>query len=214
MTQQPKKNEVFGAISDLIILVLLVGGAAFGGYFYGTHQRMAPIKDVPPGTPGAIEVAATSTPAPATATAPAPAPATKETEPAKHEETKEAAAPGKDAKKGKTKYWLSSSGEDYIGYSITAKVNGTPVDSFYGAGKNLNISNLVKKGENKITFEAKALGDEYNKHEGDAAAALVLDVVSGPSITDDYAKSDVLATYKRTATENGDFTDTVTFTGK
>jgi hypothetical protein len=44
-------KTVLGAISDFIILALLIGGAGFAGYYVGINQRLAPIQLVPPGSP-------------------------------------------------------------------------------------------------------------------------------------------------------------------
>ncbi|HZT36100.1 MAG TPA: hypothetical protein VFA15_09275, partial [Nitrososphaera sp.] len=53
MTEK-KKNSVLGGILDLIILVLIVGGAGYFGYITGLNQRLAPVQLVPAGTLGAI----------------------------------------------------------------------------------------------------------------------------------------------------------------
>lgn len=212
MSQQPamqaakkKGQELVKAMLDLVILTLLLAGAGFGGYFWGLHERLAPIQEVPPGTANALSPAAVSA-APAAVT---PAPVKTTAEPKSADPT--AAAP---AKSGKTKYWITSSGEEYIGYSITAKVNGNAVDSFFGPGKNVDVTRYVKNGDNAITFEAKALGEQYNKHDGDATSILTLQLVKGPHVQDEFKSSDVLVTYKRNANESQDFNDTEHFSAK
>ena len=197
-------------MTDLLIIVLLITGAGFGGYFWGTHQQLAPVLKVAMGTPGALppplispvsatntaagdkKPAATSTPAEA-----APAPA----------------AESKPATQGKAKYWITSSGHDYIGYSITVKVNGTPVDSFFGPGKIVDVTSLVKPGDNTLECEAKQMGEQYNKHTGEAQYKLVLQLVSGEHISDSYPKSAILRTYERSAADTDDKTDTLHFAG-
>lgn len=194
-----KGQELVKALLDLVILALLLAGAGFGGYFWGLHERLAPIQEVPPGTANALQpsaVAATPAPAPKTVTEP-----TKAADPV-------ASAP---AKNSKTKYWISSSGVDYIGYSITAKVNGNAVDSFFGPGKNVDVTRYVKKGDNALTFEAKAMGDQYNQHDGDASSILTLQLVKGAHVQDEFKSADVLVTYRRNATEKEDFNDTEHF---
>ncbi|HEY9785827.1 MAG TPA: hypothetical protein V6D17_10530 [Candidatus Obscuribacterales bacterium] len=219
MTQKPMKGgEFVKAISDLIILTLMLGAAGFGGYFWGIHQRLAPIQLVPPGTVGAL-LPQQVTPSPATATAPSPA-----AEPAQAASSNDAKSskqaeddpPAESSRRkgGRVKYWVSSSGTSYIGYNITVKVNNEAVDSFFGPGKNVDVTDNVKRGDNTIEFEAKALEDGYNKHSGDRKAVLTLKLVSGPSVREDYKPSDVLVTYKRAATDSGDFDDTEHFTGE
>lgn len=195
MTQSAKKkgNEFLKAIGDLFIICLLLAAAGFGGYFYGIHQRLGPIQLVPPGTPGAQPAVA----------------ATSETT-SKASTEQKSAAPNK----LKRKYWVVSSGVDYIGSSVAVKVNDEQVDLFFGPGKTIDVSRLVKKGDNTITFESKTLGDGYNKHEGDATSLLTLNLVSGPSIREDYKKSDVLKTFNRSAVEADDDTQTEHFSGE
>jgi hypothetical protein len=216
------KVNVLGGISDFIILILLVGGAAFGGYYYGIHQQLAPIQNVPPGTPGAVTLAPT-TPAPAeTAVKPAAAVQSTQTEPAAEtpaektasEETTEKAKPAETKSSHPLKYWLASSGDDYTGYSITVTVNGNTVDNFFGPGKNVDVTRHVKKGDNTILFDAKAMGDQYNKHKGDADAKLTVKLVSGPQIQENFKSSDVLLSYTRNSAEDQDFSDTKHFAKK
>ncbi len=201
-----KGNGFLRAIGDLVILCLLLAGSGFGGYFWGTHQQLAPIQKVPPGTPGAI----------ASSTAPSIFP-TKTVESQSNSSKASDSAndqASSDKPKSKKKFWITSSGADYMGYSITVKVNDSVVDSFFGPGKLVDITRLVNAGDNEVVMEAKALGKEYNKHPGDAASALILKVVSGPSLTDNFKQSDVLLTYKRTAAEKDDFANTLHFSGE
>lgn len=217
MTGKPasKGPNILGALMDLIVLVLIVGAAGFGGYWYGTNQKMAPIQMVPPGTPGAqtinTSVPSTESKNPTVANNPP-----KETTPPKESQSttststaaetgtntavSETKSPAETAPK-KLKYWICSSGTEYIGSSITVEVNNTPIDSFYGPGKTVDITQRVKKGENTIAFEPKLLGPKYNKHKDDSKAQLILKVVSGPFVSENYSDSDVLATYERSATD-------------
>jgi hypothetical protein len=190
-----KENTMLKAMGDLVILSLLLAAAGFGGYFYGTHQQLAPIKKVAPGTPKATGSTELNPPKSSLAAV---------------SSSSETASP---ELRGKKKYWITSSGLDYIGSSITAKVNDTPVDNFFGPGKSVDITHLVKHGKNTLELDAKALGDEYNRHSGDAGAALTLQVVSGPRVTDDYKAADVVATFKRTAAQTGDANETLQFSG-
>lgn len=195
-----KGQEMVKALLDLVILALLLAGAGFGGYFWGLHERLAPIQEVPPGTANALQPSAVAA---------TPAPVKTVTEPTKTE-----SATSAPAKSGKTKYWITSSGEDYIGYSITVKVNDNPVDSFFGPGKNVDVSRYVNAGNNEISFEAKALGKEYDKHKSDPNAVLTVQLVKGPHVQDEFKSSDVLVTYKRNASEKEDFNDSENFTAK
>ncbi len=196
-----KGQELVKALLDLVILVLLLAGAGFGGYFWGLHERLAPIQEVPPGTANAIQ--------PSAVTEAPTAPVKTVTQPNRSD-----AATATPAKSSKMKYWISSSGEEYIGYSITAKVNGNAVDSFFGPGKNVDVTRYIKEGDNSVTFEAKALGDQYNKHDGDAKSILTLQLVKGPRVQEEFKSSDVVVTYKRNAAESEDFNDSEHFQAK
>lgn len=208
MTQKPslqgvkqKGNELVKAMLDLLILGLLLGAAGFGGYFWGIHERLAPIQDVPPGTEHALPPSAVSA-----------APVKTESKPA--EAKADDSATDKAAPKSKAKYWITSSGVDYTGYSITVKVNDTPVDNFFGPGKSVDVTRFVNQGDNEVNFEAKSLGEQYNKHKGDAASILTVQLVSGPHIQENFKSSDVVLSYKRNAAEMEDFNDTKHFTAK
>ena len=37
-------KTVLGALSDFLIICLMVGGAGFGGYYVGMNQRLAPVR--------------------------------------------------------------------------------------------------------------------------------------------------------------------------
>jgi hypothetical protein len=208
MTQKPtqstqsavktKAKELWRALVDLVVLAVLLVGTSFGGYYFGIHEKLAPVQNVPPGTAGAL-------PPPIE-----PKPAEK---PSQTSTAAKGSGGGQDTPNGKVKYWIASSGADYTGNSITVKVNDTPVDNFFGPGKIVDISRYVKSGDNTVVFDAKALGDGYNKHAGDAKARLVVQVVSGPSVRDDFKASDVLLSYSRDATQNADGSDSLHFTG-
>lgn len=232
------RPSIIGAFMDFLILVLVVGAAGGGGYYWGTQQRMAPVKSVAPGTPGALPAdslnpAATKSNSPDASKGGDPArTSVASSEPDKTDPPKDkdqdnskdraSSTSGKNAseekttsapKAGGTKYWICSSGTDYIGSSVTVSVNDTPVDSFFGPGKFIDLTKLVKKGDNEIKFEAKALGQGYNKHKGDSKAVLTLQLVSGPQITpDSFKKSDVICTFKRNAAETDDAEKTEEFT--
>jgi len=196
-------------LTDLLIIVLLITGAGFGGYFWGTHQQLAPVLKVALGTPGAL-------PPPLIAPVSATTAATGDKKPAAAPATQSEAATAADSKPaalGKAKYWITSSGSDYIGYSITVKVNGTPIDSFFGPGKIVDVTALVKPGDNTLECEAKQMGEQYNKHTGEAQYKLTLQLVSGEHISDSYPKSAILRTYERSAADTDDKTDTLHFTG-
>ncbi len=222
MTNKPKRLNILGALGDFTILVLLIAGAGFAGYYIGINQRLAPVQLVWPGTPGAVPMSQVfepqsgvkaTDPAHPTISSPAPASATTAPAPVHSRNSNPAAAPVSNVKH-KTKYWLSSSGVDYIGYSITVKVNDKPVDNFFGPGKTIDITRFVNKGENTVVFDSKAMGESYNQHTGDGKASLTVQLVSGPSIKEDYAQSSVLLSCKRNATETQDFSENLSFSAK
>jgi hypothetical protein len=233
-----KENTILKAFTDLVILALLLTGAGFGGYFWGVHQQLAPVLKVGVGWPGALpppispkdvgkkeggQTAATGNAGSTAAAAPADAAKTAGTgsktsgaassESASKSEESSAGETAKEAARGSKKYWITSSGIDYIGYAITVKVNGTPVDSFFGPGKTIDVSRLVKAGDNTLEFDAKEMGDQYNKHTGDASSKLILQLVSGAHVSDTFKKSDVLASFQRTAADTEDSDDTQHFSG-
>lgn len=197
-----KGQELVKAVLDLVILTLLLAGAGFGGYFWGLHERLAPIQEVPPGTANALPPSAASA-----------APIRTVTETKTASETTDKPAAATPSKGGKVKYWLASSGEDYIGYSIKATVNDNQIDSFFGGGKSVDITRYITSGDNVVNFEAKELGKDYNKHKGDAKSVLTVQVIKGPH-ADDFKPADVLVTYKRNAAEEEDFNDTEHFNAK
>lgn len=205
--EQIKGGTIVRAFIDLIILALLVCGAGFGGYWYGMHERLAPVHDVPPGTAAALPPSVVTPPSgtsTATSTSSGPSSATNPTStPAPVSST---------ARKGKRKYWVVSSGTDYTGYSIVVSVNGSAVDSFFGPGKSVDVTRFVKPGqENEVKFEEKALGEKYNKHPGDESAELKVRVVHGPQITEDFKPEDVLITVTRNASESESVDETKQF---
>lgn len=229
MTDKPKRLNILGALGDFTILVLLIAGAGFGGYYIGLNQRLAPVQYVWPGTPGAVPIDQILGPQAATATVgggdtkasaatPGATPAPSTATPAVAAKPATAAATAAQNAKRKTKFWLCSTGaDDYVGYSITAKINGVAVDNFFSAGKTIDISKHVKKGSNKLELECKNLGDDYNNHKDDqnaSKAVLTVQLVSGPSVRDDYPQSAVLFTVKRNASETQDFNEEKTFESK
>lgn len=208
-----KGGDIFRALIDLVILALLVCGSAFGGYWYGVHERLAPVQNVPPGTPGAVSSTDVTPAATGTATMPTPAAQTTPlTIPSAPATPQTSTTPAATTHHGTKKYWLASSGVDYMGYSVTVSVNDNPVDSFYGPGKTFDITRFVKPGENTVQFEAKPLGDQYNKHKDDGKSELKVQVVAGPKITDEFKSSDVVLSYVRRANESEEFNDSLKFT--
>ena len=190
-----KKSTVVGAVSDLLILALLVGGAGFGGYYLGIHEQMAPIELVPEGTENARPM------------------------PSKKSDVKlesKTVSPEKPAlpkhvveKQPDTnpKFWLSSSGNSYVGYSITVSVNGKPIDNFFGAGKLVEITNRLHAGDNEILFQGKQLGARFNIHQGDAKSVLTVCLVKGSVVSEDLKDDTVLFSSSCNGAETKDFSD-------
>lgn len=203
--EEIKGGTIVRAFIDLIILALLVCGAGLGGYWYGIHERLAPVHDVPPGTAAALPPSVVTPPS-STSTATGTG-----TTGSSNPHTSPTSVSGS-AKKGKRKYWVVSSGTDYTGYSIIVSVNGNPVDSFFGPGKSVDVTRFVKPGQaNEVKFEEKALGEKYNKHPGDESAELKVRVVHGPQVTEDFKPEDVLITVTRNASESESMEETKQF---
>jgi len=209
-------KTVLGAISDFIILALLIGGAGCAGYYVGINQRLAPIQLVPPGTPAAKTLAQLGLKGP------------EQKDPKEAKDPKAARDPSTSSSQGqadsqgkgedepaanaKLKYWLASGGADYCGYSITVKVNGTPVDAFFGPDKIIDVTKLVHNGDNTIAFEAKALGEQYNKHTGDPSYSVTVRLIKGPHVQETYSSKDMLMSYTRTAADTEDNNEVKHFT--
>ncbi|HEY9679890.1 MAG TPA: hypothetical protein V6C76_17940 [Drouetiella sp.] len=208
MTQKPSAkaqiakagNDVVKALADLVLLLLMLGAAGGAGYWFGTTQRMAPIQMVGPGTPGAM-------PAPNAVT---PTKAETKSE-ASHEERSDDVQVASAPKKHGKKYWVESSGSDYIGYSIKVNVNDQDVDNFFAPGKAVDVTRLLKAGQNSITFNAQVLDEKFNAHKGDASKKLVVKLITGPAVQEDYKPSDVVLTYQRNAGQSESDTQTFTF---
>ena len=111
----------------------------------------------------------------------------------------------------KQKFWIASTGHDYVGSSVTVVVNGHPIDNFFGPGKLIDVSKHVKKGLNELSFESKVLEDDYNQHLGESKYDLTLKLVTGPSVTEIFDPSSVLLSFKRTAADVEDSIDTMKF---
>lgn len=213
--EEIKGGTIVRAFIDLIIVGLLLCGAGFGGYWYGMHERLAPVHDVPPGTAAALPpsvVTPASGTATATGTSTGASTGTSTSTGASTAHTPPPTNTSSSEKKGKRKYWVVSSGIDYTGFQIVVNVNGNPVDSFFGPGKSVDVTRFVKPGqENEVTFEEKALGEKYNKHPGDESAELKVRLVHGPQITEDFKPEDVLITVTRNASESESLDETKQF---
>lgn len=186
-SEKPKKSGgAMDTFKGICILVLLLICAGAGGYFFGTYQKFAPIENVPPGTPGAISLGSGSS-----------------------SSTSQSSTPGVPSSL-KKKYWLQSSGHDHMGYAITVSVNGQLADKFFTPDKQKDITNMVHPGENTVTFEAKQLPEGMNEHKGQDYYHLTVSVKSGPDL---QASKDVdtLLNYSRTAADNKDYNDQLTF---
>ncbi|MBK9145202.1 MAG: hypothetical protein IPM23_22145 [Candidatus Melainabacteria bacterium] len=206
----PKKSDFVRAFLDLLILGLLLVAACFGGYWWGLHERLAPIETVAPGTPGAITQSQLAERQSSQTSRPGDASATESPSGEKKQQDMTSDKPSKSS----SKYWLVSSGTDYTGYSITVSVNGDQVDNFFGPGKIVDITSHVNSGDNTITFDAKQLGEQYNRHSGESKSILSVKLVSGSKISEDFKPSDVALSYSRNAAESKDFNDTMHFTAK
>jgi len=213
MTQKPKSaiasagSGIMRAIGDLLLLLLMLGASGGAGYWFGTIQRMAPVQLVGAGTPGAV---------PGTPNTVAPKsgggkPEEADEQPEETVTVTPTPAPSSTKKHGK-KFWIASSGSDYIGYSIKVTVNDQDVDNFFAPGKAVDITRLLKKGDNSITFNAQELEEKFNAHKGDDSKKLILNLVSGPVIQENYKPGDVVLSYQRNAAQTENDTQTMKFT--
>jgi hypothetical protein len=213
MTQKPKSaianagTGIARAIGDLLLLLLMLGASGGAGYWFGTIQRMAPVQMVGAGTPGAT----TSTPNTVAAKPGGKPEASEEEQPEETVTVSPTPAPSPAKKHGK-KYWIASSGSDYIGYSIKVAVNDQDVDNFFAPGKAVDITRLLKKGDNSITFNAQVLEEKFNAHKGDDSKKLILNLISGPTIQENYKPGDVVLSYQRNAAQTDNDTQSMKFT--
>lgn len=181
----PKGSSAGGGAMDsfkgFLIMLLLLVLAGSGGYFFGTYQKFAPVRNVAPGTPGAVE----SMSGPATVQIGSPS-------------------------NLKNQYWIHSGGQDRVGYAITVHVNGQLVDQFHTPNRDVEITRFVKPGENHVTFQAKSLplSQRDTSHEWYEYS---LDVMSGKKFGDKFTDGDKLVTYTRKVTETQDYNDDMTF---
>lgn len=215
MTQKPKSaiasagSGIMRAIGDLLLLLLMLGASGGAGYWFGTIQRMAPVQLVGAGTPGAVSAT------PNTVTPKSGGGKAEETEEQPDETVTVTPAPtpaASSSKKHGKKFWIASSGSDYIGYSIKVTVNDQDVDNFFAPGKAVDITRLLKKGENSITFNAQVLEEKFNAHKGDDSKKLILNLVSGPIVQENYKPGDVVLSYQRNAAQTENDTQTMKFT--
>ncbi|MBI4533303.1 MAG: hypothetical protein HY711_05080 [Candidatus Melainabacteria bacterium] len=184
-TSSGSSGGVMATAKGMLILILLIVLAGAGGYFFGTYQKFAPVQGVPPGTVGAISDSSSLG---------GQTPLTMST-------------PGR----LKNQYWIQSKGDQHVGYSIAVFVNGKLVDKFFTPNKTVDISNMVKPGENQVTFQSKLLPAGMREHSGNSAYSLSLDFVSAKTIRPNYTQSDVLLSYKRTAADFEDYNDEMSF---
>lgn len=212
MTQKPTKSAiasagsgVLRAIGDLLLLLLMLGAAGGAGYWYGTIQRMAPVQMVGPGTPGAKNDSPNAVQSKSLESKSDVA-----TDEQGDDSISVTPVPSENKRHGK-KVWIASTGSDYIGYTIAVTVNDQPVDNFFAPGKAVDITGLLKKGDNAITFNAHELEEKFNAHKGDASKKLVLNVVTGPAISELYKPADVVLSYQRNASQTENDTQSFNF---
>lgn len=213
MTQKPKSaiasagSGIMRAIGDLLLLLLMLGASGGAGYWFGTIQRMAPVQLVGAGTPGAVP----TTPNTVAPKSGGGKPEETDEQPEETVTVTPTPAPSS-TKKHSKKFWIASSGSDYIGYSIKVTVNDQDVDNFFAPGKAVDITRLLKKGDNSITFNAQELEEKFNAHKGDDSKKLILNLVSGPVIQENYKPGDVVLSYQRNAAQTENDTQTMKFT--
>jgi hypothetical protein len=186
-SDKPKGAVAKERAKGILIVFLLVVLAGAGGYFFGTFQKFAPIQSVAPGTPSAVEQTVSTT-------VPAIIPN------------------GSGALK--KRYWIHTTGDEHVGYAITVLVNGQLVDKFFAPGRDVEVTKLMKPGENQVTFQASVLPESMNEHKGQDNFYLRCSIASGSAVVSDPRESDVLLNYKRTGHEASDgkaFNDTLTF---
>ncbi len=176
-----KGSRFVSQAKGLLILVLLVVGAAAAGYFFGTYQKFAPLKSVPPGTPGVIEDIAS------VATVPEQKPAGL-----------------------KKNYWMHSKGFEHVGYAISVYINGKLVDKVFNPKKVIDIGKYVHPGENQVRFVARVLPDGMRSGSGWHDLTLNIVATERPA-GDRYNESDILVSYKRTRDDFKDYDDKVSF---
>ncbi len=210
-----KKSGNQGGII-LGILMLGVGGAGFG---LGFTQKFIPTEILAPEstlkinistpplkalTPGATTPGAT-TPATTPTTPGTTTPALPATTPIAPPATATAASstPLKHA------YWIQTSGWDRAGFEIKVYINDQLAGTFATIDQTEDITKLVKAGDNKVRFDAKAL-PAGNRNDF-ANAFLTVSINQGQKTDTGFTNAKTLVEYKRKVSEMENFDDVMEF---
>jgi hypothetical protein len=230
-----KKSGNQGGII-LGILMLGVGGAGFG---LGFTQKFIPTEILAPEstlkiniatpplkalTPGATTPGATAPAMPSTtpgATTPAmpsttpsattPAlPATPQGAPPAITTAAPAASSSPAASTAlKHAYWIQTSGWDRAGFEIKVYINDQLAGTFATIDQTEDITKLVKAGDNKVRFDAKAL-PAGNRNDF-ANAFLTISINQGQKTDTGFTNAKTLVEYKRKVSEMENFDDVMDF---
>jgi hypothetical protein len=106
-------------------------------------------------------------------------------------------------------YWIESKGYDRAGYVINVAINGQPVEKFFKASQEVDITKYLKDGNNEITFDAKSL--PLDQRDNNNSAYLTLELKSKEKPADgkppELSGGDTLLDYRRQVTDTDNFND-------
>ncbi len=198
----------------LVIMVLLLAtvGAGFG---IGYTQKFVPIEMVAPDTASTApsSTASSSIRHPSTvqpSTAPSlPAQSASATD-SQIGNTGSGANSSSTPTSLKRSYWIHTKGWDRAGYAINVFINNQSVGTFSTIDRLDDVTKLVKSGDNKIRFEAKAL-PEGNRNDY-TGAFFTVSLNQGTKFSaKGYKDAQTLVEYTRKVTDTEDFDDNMDF---
>ncbi|MBX9667656.1 MAG: hypothetical protein K2X93_08570 [Candidatus Obscuribacterales bacterium] len=156
-----KRGNAAQGFLVIMVLLLATGGAGFG---IGYTQKFVPIEMVAPDTASTASSSITHPSTVQPSTAPSlPAQSSSATD-SQICNTGSGANSSSTPISLKKSYWIHTKGWDRAGYAINVFINNKSVGTFSTIDRLDDVTKLVKSGNNKIRFEAKAL-PESNRND-------------------------------------------------
>lgn len=176
-----KEKGQGSVFQGVMVLLVLVLCAGGGGFAVGYMQEFAPVKKVAPSGGGEITASSTATGSLNTTSAP----------------------------RLKKVYWLSTHGYERTGYAVKVYVNGHDVGTFQTPDRQVDITNYLTLGDNKVRFDAKALPEGMRNTEY-SSAHFDIRINQGEKYSaNGYKNAETLLEYSRKISETENFDDTL-----